>query len=58
MKKIIIRLVSKLVKWTDKFCCDTYGDKSELSTGPCKRCVGCAIQSPHTEEEQSDIPNI
>ena len=50
MKKLIRRIVAKIVKWTDKHCCTTYGDKAELSSGPCGRCVGRAIHSPPASE--------
>ena len=46
MKKIIRSIVSWIVRLTTTYACNTYGDTSELSEGPCKRCVGKAVQGP------------
>jgi len=48
MKKIIRKIVALLVKLSDKYACETYGDKSELSSGPCTRCVGKEVRGPQS----------
>ena len=48
MKKLIRRIVSLLVKFTGKYACETYGDKAELSSGPCARCVGQEVRGPQS----------
>ena len=44
MKKVIRWIVARLVRWTDKHCCRTYGDVAELSKGPCQRCCGMEVR--------------
>lgn len=46
MKRFIRKLVAAIVRLTDRYACNTYGDMAELSSGPCQRCVGRAIHSP------------
>jgi len=54
MKKAIRWVVARIVRWTDKHCCTTYGDVAELSKGPCQRCVGREVRGP---VEVADTPN-
>lgn len=43
MKQIIRRIIAFVVRLTAKHACKTYGDVAELSSGPCKRCVGMRV---------------
>ena len=56
MKKVIRWIVARLVRWTDKHCCRTYGDVAELSKGPCQRCCGMEVRgapaSPATPNDR------
>lgn len=46
MKRIIRKIAAFIVQLTSKYACKTYGDVAELSTGPCKRCVGKEVRGP------------
>ena len=54
MKKVIRWAVSKIVQWTIKHCCPTYGDVAELSKGPCQRCCGCEVRDASISETKLD----
>lgn len=46
MKRLLRKIVAYIVGLTAKFACKTYGDVSQLSAGPCKRCVGMEVRVP------------
>ena len=44
MKYVTRYITRKLVNFTKKIACSTFGDIASLSSGPCERCVGHRVE--------------
>lgn len=49
MKWLLRKVARFFVVLADRYACDTYGDVAELSDGPCRRCVGHAVETISTD---------
>lgn len=58
MKRVMRKMVAYIVKTADKYLCTTYGDKAELSDGPCGRCVGLAVRGPEGSKSVPRGPGV
>ena len=46
MKGLLRKMTRKLTGFVGRVACETFGEKAELSSGPCGRCVGKRVVFP------------